>query len=184
MTKKKKMKKGMKYGIIAVITVLVLGAAAVFATNGEIFQGRFSLKLFEKPIASQFQDKPYYNYDNTMVSPVVSPVPSIVPSEVPSEVNSTVVSDGGPSQVPSEVPSVVPSVVVSPIASSVPVPKKLQKGIKLKDLPTLTAKILLDAAKNEFKKNPAQFKLSPREKKNIIKLYEYEQKCDAIQELK
>jgi len=173
----KKMKKGLKIGIIAVLAVLVVGVIAVFATGGEIFQGRFSLRLFQKPIAEQYKDKPWYNLRDIMVSPIVSPVPSTVPSEVPSDVT----SEGGTSQVPSQ----VPSVVVSPVASAVPVPRNLQKGVKLKDLPKLTSKILLDTAKTEFKKNPSKFKLSDKEKMDIIKLYEPEfvmnlEKLDTI----
>jgi hypothetical protein len=225
---KKGLNKGLKTGIIAVIAVLVVGAVAVLATNGEILQGRFTLRLFEKPIIHQYKDRPWYNYNNSMVSTVVSPVPSTVPSEVPSDVTSEVssdvtsevpsdvtsevssnvtsivVSEGGPSevtsQVPSDVTSEVPSsvtsevpsdvtsdvpssvtsTVVSPVASAVPVPKSLQKGMNIKKLPILTAKVLLEAAKRDYKENPARYILTTKETLNIIKLYEAKDTTSTI----
>ncbi len=186
----------------AVVAVLAIGVGAA-AFNAELFQGwarRTTKKVPNNYFV--FRETPV----SVVVSPVTSPVTSNVPSDVPSDVPSTVVSDvpstvvssEGPSEVisqvtsevtsevTSDVPSQVTSPVTSPVASAVPLQKSYRRGINIKTLPELTSKVLLEAAKKDFRLNPAKYKLSRSEKSKLMKLYENMEsvKMDKIELMK
>lgn len=151
-----------KYVLIGLAVIIVGFGAALFGRT-ELFQGKFTIKRVPLDLI--------YSWYGQYASPVASPVPSVVVSEVSSDVPSEVVSEGGPSIVVSKVPSSVPSVVVSAVASPVVMSARAAAKVDPKEVKQLTAKVLADFAKKDFKKNPAKYTLSWSEKNKILKLY-------------
>lgn len=153
------MDKRKKQYMIAGIALAIVILGAVLIGRSTLFQGSLmSLYSNFKPSAISVS-KYYNNLKNNIVSPVASPVPSIVVSQVPSQVG------------PSIVVSKVPSIIVSPVASGVPVTASLAKTLKLATLPKLTKSVLENAAKDDFMRNPAKYRLSPKEKTRLLYLY-------------
>ena len=163
--KQKHMKR--KY-ILALLLVVVIGFGGVLFSRTEMLQGKLTIK--------KAPDYIIYSWLDQFVSPVASPVPSVVVSEVPSDVPSEVPSSEGPSIIISQVPSLVPSVVVSPVSSPVAINARAAKRVNPKKVKKLTAKILEDFAKKDFKKNPEKYSLSSKEKAKLLKLYEMKSK--------
>lgn len=151
-----------KYVVIALLVIVVGFGAALFAKT-ELFQGSMRFR----PVSNLI-----YSWHDFFASPVASPVPSVIVSEVPSGVPSEVPSTTGPSIVTSWVPSMVPSVVVSSVASAVALNAKDAAKVNPKKVKKLTAKVLTDFAKQDFKRNPDKYSLTWKEKDKILKLYE------------
>lgn len=153
--KLKNMKKNEKFMILAVMALVAVTLGAVFFTQSDMLQGWLKLQKANTNLQLKVAKPGYYNYKDKPVTVVVSAVPSVVPS--------VVTSPSGP--------SVVASVVTSPVASGVPVTPVLAAKLNTQTLPALTSKVLKDAAKVDFARNPKKFQLSNRDKQRLIDMY-------------
>lgn len=145
------MTKNQKYGIIAAVVVVVVALGAVLVGQSDTLQGWLKLR----PANTITKNFGGYKYGNKYVTPVVSPVTSIVLSTVTS---------------PSS-PSLVASAVTSPVASAVPVPGGMPSTINPATVPTLTAQVLKDAARQDYLKNPKRYTLSQSQKQQLVQQY-------------
>lgn len=147
-----------KYVILGVIAAVLVFGVVAYGVNPEVFQGWAGRFVQKTPKID------YFVFRNNPVSIAVTPVTSPVISPV----ISTVVSAGGPSQVASP----VVSPVTSPVASSVPLQKRNAQKINIKNLPQLTSKVLIEAAKEDLKKNPKKYQLNKTDKLKLIQMFE------------
>lgn len=140
-----------------VVLALVVGAVVLAGESG-LFKGFLSRDdlVVKKTIdCSQF-----FKRNNEVVSGLASPVTSVLVSDVTSSVRA---SDGTVSQLASR----VASPVTSPVASAV----RYTGEHPCKNLKILTAARLKAFAKSDFKKNPAKYTLSKKERQRVIDLY-------------
>lgn len=145
--------------LLGVLAVVVIVGAALLVGNGQFLQGKLD---FKKLTNININQKPKINpnwYKDLkipkIVSPVVSSVPTVIVSNVPSQ--------GGVSK--------VPSVVATPVASGVPVPASMTAGVDVNQLPVMTKDVLIKAANDELKLNPARFTLTKVQKVNLLNAY-------------
>ena len=140
--------------VVAILAIAIIG----LASQTGLLQGKLRKgQLVQSDLAL------YYSFFGKPVSPVTSPVPSVVLSNVPSIVTT---------KIPTIVVSKVPSVVVSAVTSAVAVSNSVASQLDVSKLPQLTQAMLVEIAKNDYKKNPGKFTLSNTEKQKILKLYE------------
>lgn len=142
--------------IIVIVMIVIVAGVSVLVGRSEILQGRFAPRIKELPERIDYSD--LYFDRGKIVSAVTSPVTSVVESDVTSE--------GGVSR--------VPSAVTSPVASAVALQPKDAAKVDAKKLPKLTEDLLEKIAQEDYKKNPARFTLSDKEKQKIIELYKKE----------
>ncbi len=113
-------------------------------------------------------------YKKEASSAVASRVVSKVASEVTSEVTSEVASDQGVSEVASEVTSEVTSFIASPVISFIPTEKKDKrkgKRKRKKKLKKVTPIVIKQLEAMERIQNPEKYKISKRERAQLIKTY-------------
>jgi hypothetical protein len=146
-----------KIGLIA-LAVVVLAGGIMLLGQSDLFQGK--LQLFPKKPTLQIGG--IYKSNDTPpkpVSGVVSGVPTVIASNVPSQVG------------PSIVVSQVPSGIITPVASGVYLSPIAAAKVNVNALPTLTSDVLKKLAKEDLVKNPAKYRLTNEQKRNMINLY-------------
>jgi hypothetical protein len=145
----KKTKIALSVGAIVIITGL-----AIAGSRSDLFQGKLNFKRVNtQGLYKNGQTPP------KIVSVVTSPVSSVVVSNTTSQVGT------------SRVATKVASVVTSPVASAVPVSAALTTRVATSTLPLLTVNALKAEAKKYYLNNPAKFRLTGAQKRQILNLY-------------